>query len=49
MACSKTNFKVKGGLRYTIQDKEVKLDDGTVAKDIGTAGSGEWAIRTKRG
>ena len=41
MACSKTNFKVKGGLRYTIQDKEVKLDDGTVAKDIGMVVWGE--------
>lgn len=41
MACSKTTFKIRGGLRYTIQDAEVTLDDGTVAKEIGKVVWGE--------
>jgi len=41
MACSKTNYKTKGGLKYKIVDAEVKLDDGTVSKDLGKVAWGE--------
>lgn len=41
MAVSKTNYKVKGGLRYTIQDCGVKLDTGEEVTDIGKVVWGE--------
>jgi putative DNA primase/helicase len=41
MACSKTNYKVKGGLRYAIEDCGVTLDSGDEVKDIGKVVWGE--------